>query len=60
MKNINDEKQLNDNNIKRLTIEELNLVSGFEEFSVNEQQMLIDLVYNLSLVLFKNFNSEQP
>jgi len=44
---------------KKLTIEEVNSVPGFENYSLREKQELINFVYNMSLVLFKSFDNEQ-
>lgn len=58
MKNIRDEKQANENESKKLTIQEINSVAGFQHYSLREKQDLIDTVHNLSLILFKCFEDE--
>jgi hypothetical protein len=58
MKNENDDKQTNEHESKKLTLEELNSIEGFENYSLLDKQELINTVFNLSLVLFKNFEDE--
>jgi len=58
MKNVNDDKQSNEHESKKLTLEELDSVEGFEHYSLHDKQELINAVFNLSLVLFKSFEDE--
>jgi len=59
MKNKKIEHVTSENENKKLTVEEVNWVPGFENYSLHEKQELIDFVYNISLVLFKSFENEQ-
>jgi hypothetical protein len=50
----------NENELKelRLNEEDLKLIDGFNDLLPNEREKLKDLVFNLSLVLYKSFKHE--
>jgi hypothetical protein len=50
--NENDQKEL------RLTDEDLKIVNGFNDLTPDEKENLKELVFNLSLVLYKSFKHE--
>ena len=51
---------LSENNEKeKLTIEELKECEGFEHYSNNESKKMIDLIYDMSVILF-NYSQIKP
>lgn len=42
----------------KLTLEEIKSIRGFENLNSEEEDNLIDMVYNLSIVLYKTFEND--
>jgi len=53
-----DSFEKNEQNELRLNDEELNILEGFSDLTPLEKENVKDLVFNLSLVLYKSFKHE--
>ena len=54
----NDSFEKNEQNDLKLNVEELNTLERFNDLNPAEKENLKDLVFNLSLVLYKSFRNE--